>query len=443
MSTITVNTSDLELIRARQSLAASFGSLDAKRPAAWDQFGYRENLTFDDCRMAYERGAVGHGAVHRLLDGCWQILPRIKATGDDKETPWEGKVSAILKAINGWAKLRDFDRRNMVGRYAGLIYRVADGLPLDQPVGTAAKLVDLVPVYEDQLKVMEWHSDSADAENFGKPAMFQYRRRVLNAVDGQGRPDEWQNIHPSRVQLMAEGSVGDFLEGVPVLKAGFNSLVDLEKIGGGSAESFLKNSARSVTFSYDAGATPITIGADGEKTSAKSAHEAQVRALNSNIDAAIVTQGATVGTLQTTVSDPTGAFLLAAKLFAASIRLPFAILFGQQTGVLASDQDKADAVARYKSRQANELTPMLEEFVKRMQAIGAIDRGEFEIYWEDIAAPSDKEKLENAKALAAINTEAFRAGMSGDMPFTSGQIREAAGFDQAPADVVDPMPQPE
>lgn len=432
MPQITVNTSDLEIIRARQSLALG-GSLDAKRPDSWQVYGYPLEVTFAHMLTAYERGGAGHGAVHRLLDGCWQQLPRIKSPASDKETPWETKTAKLLTSIKAWAKLKDFDRRNMVGRYAGLIYRVGDGKALSEPLERAQRLADIVPVYEDQLKVTAWHNDQTQ-ENYGQPAMFQYRTRPDLAGDKQGRPDTWLDVHPSRVQILAEGSTGDMFDGVPLLKAGFNALVDVEKVSGGSAESFLKNSARTITIQYDKDASPTVINADGTQGSVKTAHEDQVRALNRNQDAAMVTQGATAGVLQTTVSDPTGAFQLAANLFSASVQIPFTILFGQQTGRLASDQDKADMQARCKARQALELTPMIEEFVRRMQAASIIEAGEFEIEWPDIAAPSDKEKLENAKAMAAINTEVFNAGMQGEVPFDGVEIRKAAGWrDPAPS----------
>lgn len=66
MAEITVNTSDLA--RARMEHLAEFGmSLDAKRPSAWTEYGYKDSLTIDDYRRAYERGGAGHGAVHELL----------------------------------------------------------------------------------------------------------------------------------------------------------------------------------------------------------------------------------------------------------------------------------------------------------------------------------------------------------------------------------------
>jgi len=423
MQTLITNTYDLQLAR---EAVAGFGSLDTKRPTAWQSYGYPITPTFSEMLQAYERHPAAHGAVHRLLDKCWQSLPRIKSPASDEETPWERRVNAVLRSVSAWAKLRDLDRRNMVGRYAALIYRVADGKSLREPLDRASRLVDLVPLYEDQLRVTMWESDTASS-SYGQPLMYQYQSRRVTTGDNQGQPIEWADVHPSRVQILAEGSVGDMFDGVPLLKAGFNSLVDLEKISGGSGESFLKNSARTLVFQYDRDTAVEVIGENGEKVSVRRAHEQQARALNRNQDSSIVMQGGTASTLQTTTHDPEPSFMVAANLFAASVRIPFTVLFGQQTGRLASDEDKADFAARAKSRQANELTPMLEEFVRRMQAAGIIEAGEFELEWPDVAAPSESEKVDLLKAYTAAMREAFSAGVQG--LFEADELRRVVGFE--------------
>ena len=460
MPEITVNTTDYALRRAREQFLG--GALDAKRPAAWDQYGYPQQVTAEQLRQAYERGGAGHGAVHRILDKCWQERPRIKPEGSEDETPWEKKVEKLFKKRRLWSKLRDLDRRNMVGRYAAIIYRVADGQRLDQPMKTARDLVDVIPLFETQIKVTKWHADPADAENYGKPAMFQYQTRDLAQVgDTQGKPDQWADVHPSRVQILAEGSVGDFFDGVPLLLAGFNHLMDLEKIAGGSAESFIKNAARTLKIVFDPTSNPeaITQNADGTP-SGKSVHQVlqeRADAINRNLDAVIATQGGNIDPLQVQQADPQKPFEVAANLFAASVRLPFTILFGQQTGRLASDQDQRDYSARCQARQQHDLTPMIEEFVQRMQAAGVIEAGEFEVEWPPLDSPGDEEKFATAESMSTINQRAFQSGQG--PVYAASEIRKATGYEEAmpedptlgdpamgeggdPTQTVDPMQQP-
>lgn len=437
---VTVNTDEYmlrQLARAREAtLSGMFGALDNKRPRAWEQYGYPEEVTFTALLKAYERGGPAQGAVHRILDACWQERPRIKQPGADEETQWEKKVGSLFKAVGAWRKLRDFDRRNMVGRYAALVYRVADGLQLREPMGRAQKLVDIVPLYESQMTPTMWDTDQA-SPRYGQPVMYQMRARRPEQIGqtGQaGQPDLQVEVHWTRVQILAEGSVGDMFDGVPLLKAGFNHLVDLEKVSGGSAESFLKNSARTVTLEFEAQANVGAIAATpGETTPTGSALATaindKVKDLNRNTDAALVLQGGKANTLQTTVSDPEPSFTVAANMFSASVRIPFTILFGQQTGRLASDEDRKDFAARCGSRQQNELTPMLEEFVRRMQAAGLIEEGDFEIEWPALDAPTEDDKASLLGKMTAAMQQAAQAGLSQPL-FDANELRGVMDFEE-------------
>lgn len=432
-TTITVNEADL--VRGRTEFLSGFmGSLDAKRPAAWAVYGYPEQVTFDKLLSAYMRGGPAYGAVHRLLDTCWLDNPCIKPPGKDDETPWETQVRQVFDTVDVWEKLQDFDRRNLVGRYAALVYRVADNLPLDQPLLRATELVDLVPLYEDQIKVTAWHSDPADWQRYGMPAMYQMRAKspaALAGGDTQGQPELWLDVHPSRVQILAEGSVGGMFDGVPLLLPGFNSLVDLEKITGGSAESFLKNSARTLTFEYGPDASPQAAVGGGTADEVKQKHDDRAKAINRNQDAAIVTQGAKTGVLQTTTHDPAGAWMAAANTFACAVRIPFTTLFGQQTGRLASDEDKRDMQARGKSRRMRLLNRMIREFVKRMQMCGVLPDGPFVIEWPPLDAPGDKDRAELLKAYASAMQAAAGAQVTEPL-FIADELRKVVGYDPLP-----------
>jgi len=58
-------------------------------------------------------------------------------------------------------------------------------------------------------------------------------------------------VHPSRVVLFCEGSEDDnVLSGIPLLEAGYNKGLDLEKVSGGGAEGFLKNASRQIAVEF-------------------------------------------------------------------------------------------------------------------------------------------------------------------------------------------------
>ena len=441
MPELTINADDLRaLVRSRESLL--YGSLDEKRPRAWSQFGYPETLTPDRLLGAYLRGGPAFRAVHHVLDRCWQEWPRVKLKASDDESTWETRLQGILEKVSAWPKLQDWDRRNMVGRYAGLILRVADGKQLREPLMRASRLVDLVPVYEHQLKVAGWDSGSA-SETFGQPTMWQYRMRTSDRQDTQGKPEQWVDVHPSRVLILAEGAVGDdFFDGIPLLQPGFNALVDLEKVSGGSAESYLKNSAGRMSFIFDKDADPTklvapkTPGAAVTPDDVREAMNDRVHGLHENVDRAIVGQGVKAEILQTQMHDPRGAWEIAANTFAAAVGIPFTILFGQQTGRLASDEDKKADNARCKSRQRNLLTGAVTAVIRRLQACGIVEASDFEVEWAPLDAMGEKDKA----ALLVQYTQANKAyaETTGTPLFDGNELRGVVDFEPNPE--LDDMP---
>ena len=62
--------SDARLARARMGLINPSVGLDAKRSTAWCEYGFKEELTFDDLYKLYRRGGIAYGAVNKLVGLC-------------------------------------------------------------------------------------------------------------------------------------------------------------------------------------------------------------------------------------------------------------------------------------------------------------------------------------------------------------------------------------
>jgi len=403
---------------ARQTLGGIVGrSIDNKRPAAWDTYGYPENVDFDDLYIAYDRTGAGRGAIERINGKCWESLPRIKLDdGKDDVSGFETEIEQLMNddTLQAWSRLIEFDKRGMVGYMSALIYRVADNKKLDEPLDSAQALVELIPCWENEIKPLEWGDENTPERN-GKPIMWSYSANKV--VDSEIEKETYK-IHWTRVQEVKR---------TPTLKAGYNSLIDMAKVSGGSGESFLKNSARTVTIELDKDMDVPTQDEEGNPISMKKIMNEQVRALNNNQDAAMILRGGKVSTLQSQIADPTGPWSVPANEFAASIQVPFTILFGQQTGRLASDQDKQDMAARCTQRRIFEINPMLSEFVRRMQKAAIMPQGVFVIEWDDLGEPSDTEKLDKAQKMVAINKLMFDAG--NEAAFSQEEIRLVAGYE--------------
>ncbi|MDE9544782.1 anti-CBASS protein Acb1 family protein [Xenorhabdus bovienii] len=421
---------------AKRMLYASGGiSGNTKRTNIYSEFGYPEQLRFKEYYNVYERNAVAHAAVHCLLDGCWQDNPTIIDGEEKKESDvtsaWETKVTKLLKPF--WAKIKDADRRNMIGNYSALLIQVRDSKNWSEPVDVTVvsrlkvdAVVNLIPVWEPQLTVAERDQD-IHSDTYGQPKMFNFDERPVGQVEMQG-PAKQLLIHPSRVITLCEGAEsGDIFSGTPLLRAGYNKLLDIEKVSGGSSEGFLKNASRQigVEFEKETDMSSITTAAiQAGYKDLGAALEDKISKLNRGTDSAAVMQAGRLNVLSVAPGDPTPTWEVTAREFCASVQVPFTVLFGTQTGKLAGDKDDATWKVRLNGRRWGFLTQYVTQLITRLWEIGIIEppsSGEVTIAWSDMLAASEQEKIDNMikMAEAALKTQqAF-----GTPAFTPNEVR--------------------
>lgn len=450
---LAVNSLATEMRRANY-LQALGVSGNTKRPTLYQEFGYPEAISFRDFYNIYRRNAAGFAVVHRLLDGCWQDYPVI-VDGDltdkaKKTNEWEAKVTKFMK--KWWPKIKDADRRNMVGRYSALLLQIKDSRDWKEPVdinvvralGESA-LVKLIPVWEPQLTVADWDNDR-QSDTFGQPKMFNFNEQPVGDQDFVG-PLRGEPVHPDRVILFCEGSEDEnTLSGIPLLEAGYNKLLDLEKISGGGAEGFLKNASRQIAVEFSKETDMATLASQAKAAGYDDLGQAmgdKVNKLNRGTDAAAVMQAGQMRVLSVTPGDPGPTWEVTANELAASVQIPFTITFGQQTGRLASDEDKTDWAIRRNTRRNGFLTDRTTAVLQRFWTLGIIDpptKGEVTIQWTDLLAPGEKEKIENMSKLADVVQKT--TGMyGGEAPVTINELRQVIGLEPLPEPKEPPDPE--
>lgn len=407
------------------ALAATVGRLrsmyagvngNTKRTKLWDEFGYPDQVGFEQYYRAYERNAVAHAAVHKLLDSCWVDNPTIidgdQAREATKTTPWEKQVTRLLK--KHWPKIKDADRRNLIGRYSALLIQFKDGrewhLPVDRTLVGQLKeqsIVKLIPAWESQVKPGNFDTDTM-SETYGQPVSFNFNEQPVGD-DGTYGPVRGVTVHPERIIILSEGSEDEnMLSGVPFLRAGYNKLLDLEKVSGGSAEGFLKNASRQLSIAFDSASEMENINRMAKEAGYKDLGEAmndKMTKMNRGTDAALVMQSGQASVLSVAAADPAPTWTVTANEFAASIQCPFTIQFGQQTGRLASDEDKTDWAKRCNGRRWGFMSAVVTAILERFWTLGAIEppaSGEVTLAWSDLLAPSEKEKIANMQAMADV-----------------------------------------
>ncbi|KFA85941.1 anti-CBASS protein Acb1 family protein [Enterobacter sp. EGD-HP1] len=412
---------DARMARARMGLMAPTMGLDNKRHSAWCEYGFPEQVTYENLYALYRRGGIAHGAVEKLVGKCWQTNPEI-IEGDDAdeskdETSWEKNTKKVFtKRL--WRAFAEADRRRQVGRYAGILLHINDSRTWDQPVFRGKSLKKVTIAWAGSLTVSEWVTDQKSAD-YGQPKQWKYVESLPNGGTNQ------RFVHPDRVFIL-----GDYSNGaIGFLEPGYNACVSLEKVEGGSGESFLKNAARQLNVNFEkeidfnnlASLYGVSIDELQDKFNEVAGE------MNRGNDVLMTTQGATVAPLVTAVADPSATYNVNLQTFAASVDIPVKVLVGMQTGERASTEDQKYFNARCQSRRGD-LSFEIEDFSDKLIDLKIIDPvSEKTVIWDDLNEQTGTEKLANAKTMAEIN-QTFQG--SGENPaFSREEIRTAAGYE--------------
>lgn len=413
--------SDRQIEAARRALVT--GGLDTKRQGAWGEYGYPEQLTPGDFFKAYRRHGIANGAVKAVHGTVWKTDPWIieGETQDQKrpETAWERSVKAALPD-DFWQMFAIGDKRRMVGRYAGLILILRDNSALNLPVvKKRVALVRVIPVWQASLRVTEYDTDER-SEKYGQPTMYEYREVLANGQTAN------RKVHPDRVVVL--GDMSD--DAVGFLEPGYNNIVNLEKIEGGSGESFLKNSSRQIHVNFDKDVKldqlAKLVGADGPAGIQDKLNEVN-EGLAKGLDKTLATQGATASALVATVPDPKPHYDINVQTAAASYGVPTKMIVGMQSGERASTEDQKFHNAQCQSIRVRELGREIKAVFRQLQRIQVIEpMGVFTVMWDDLTVPTATERLANAKTMSEINASAVATGTT---IFDDDEIRAAAGYE--------------
>lgn len=381
-------------------------------------FGYPAHIRFFNLWNMYRRFGIAKNVVEIYPDLGWMEAPIIET--NEKVIK---ELEKIDEAIGLWTRIKGLDTRQRVGRYAGMFMRVRDGKTPDQPIeGTLSgpgSLVDMIPLYESQLEVIDTQDD-IKADDYGQPTMYEFRGGTIGARNPDARNSF--NIHPSRIIIASEDSDNGSIYGVSSLESVYNSLMDLRKIIGAGGEGFYKNAAQSIVFDLKDAASAKKNKELLDKFNDQYDDFAKNRSRRS-----MWTPGMEANTLESSLVQPKEFFMNALNDVAAGSKIPATILIGQQTGRLASNEDSRSLLSNVQSRRENFQTVIVRDVLRWLMKFGIIAKADFEIDWTDALALSDNERLDNAGKMATINKDQFTSG--GDVPFSGEEIRKAAGFD--------------
>lgn len=419
--------------RIREYVGQQLGGLDFKRPKAWANYGYKEHLSFDDFYRLWRRGGIARAVVSRTISKCWQTMPEViqGPLEDNKDRPattWERMAAKAIETYHLFEQLKEADQRRLVGGWSALILQVADNKTWEEELtknSTDKRLVRVIPAWAGQLKVSEWDTDEF-SERYGLPVQYSFVEIAVGADLSKSNPAQRTlTIHHSRVVL-----VGD-MHSEPIMEASFNSFVDMEKIQGGSGESFLKNASRqlAINFAKDVDLAPLARSHGVKLSQMQEVFDDITANMNMGVDQSILTQGAEVVPLVATVPDPEEHFAIALQTALAPWMIPTKIVVGNQAGERASSDDKREWAETCQQRRTGDINIMLRDFFGHLLIYGLLKpagKSGISFRWDDLGAATEAERMQKAKDMAEINA---KNAITGEITYPVEEIRDASGHD--------------
>lgn len=392
-------------------------------------FGYPEALNFSLLYGMYQRNGLARAAIDQMAAKTWQDVPCIlEAERDGSQGTRQGETALELEIrqraddLRLWQVLVEADRRSMVGEYAGLILRFADGLAFSDPVGRVpgglGGLVEVIPAWQAQLEVSSWDADER-SDTYGHPLMFQFNEAAVGAKYAVRS----MTVHPDRVIVWSRNGT---IYNDSLLGPGFNDLLTLEKVSGAGGEGFWKNAKGAPVLEVDKDAD-IRAMADAmgvPPAEVADRMNAQVEDWQRGFDKMLMVQGIAAKALPVTLPSPEHFHAIALQQFAASVPIPLKILVGSQTGERASTEDAAAWAQTNHARRQMMVIPNIMALVNRLERVGILPERDWFIDWSDLTEATMAEKVDRAVKMADVNA---KTAPKGEWVFTPDEIREVVG----------------
>jgi len=419
-----MNPKDIIANATQRSLSKMFpGYYGSAKHDHYADYGYPTTLVFEHFHRMYKRNGLAKAGINQTVLKTWQDNPQIWETKEANETPLEMEIRQRFDDLRIWQRVADADRRSLVGGYSGIILRLADSKRFKEPVdrvgGGLDGLVEIIPAWAGQLEVSSWDTDELSVD-YGQPKMFSFNEAAVGDDVNKTRSFE---VHPNRVIVWSEDGT---VHPDSALEAGYNDLLDLQKISGAGGEGFWKNAKRGLTFEIDKEAQlqamADSMGVDLTEVADKIGETADE--FNKGFDSSMLLQGMKVSTLAVTLPSPEHFHAVSLMGFAASIPIPAKVLVGSQTGERASTEDNNTWSKTNMARRSGTVIPTLHVFINRLEQFGILPERDWHIEWSDLTENTASEKADLANKMADTN-----AKMAAEPVYTVGEIRMVTGHE--------------
>jgi hypothetical protein len=327
----------------------------------YDVYGYPKLLDFDFLLGKYQRQDIAGRIVDMPPEALWAYPPAMSDFGGVK-----AKWDAFISKLSLWTSILQADRLCAFGSYA-IIWL---GLPGNQET-PAPKVTDVNSFLYAQayggdasyVRVLSYE-DNTSNPRFGQPVMYQVRVGPWNAM-------QTIRVHYSRLIHIVDKPLQGTIFAEPRLARVYNTLDDLLKVTGGSAETYWLTANRGMQFDVDK-------EMELDETDA-AALQAEVDEFQHQLRRILRTRGVTVKELGSEVADPRGVFDVLMSILASATSIPQRMLMGSEAGQLASEQDRANWAEFIERRRRTFAEPfVLKPILSRLVDLSYLPAGTVE-----------------------------------------------------------------
>ncbi len=396
--TITANTEQIKRIQTlentiiqggllgRAALMSGFGWQYGGDRKVYQALGYPEtDLIFKDYWVKYQRQDIAKAIINRPVDATWRgeigVIDNDDQTTEGFEQAWKDLYNQ-LSLKSAFIRL---DKLASLGKYGVLMLGfddTKDGQELVNPIPPGKhKLIYVKPLSELSAKINTWDTNPASAR-YGLPIIYD-----VTSIGPGGTTTIVLRVHYTRMIHVPGELLESECEGIPVLQAVYNRLLDLEKLVGGSGEMFWRGARPGYKGVVKEGFT-LTVPA-------QESLQAQIDEYEHNLRRFLINEGVDLEALAMQVADPLNHVEVQIQMISAVTGIPKRILLGSERGELASSEDRAGWLELIQSRQSDyaELQ-IIRPFITQCQKYGVLPpamNDEYKVDWPDLFAPSKKE----------------------------------------------------
>lgn len=375
-------------------------------------YGYKTRLSHNDFLFKYVRQDIATRIINAPVEAVWTDRPVIRENkGGIELESWK----TLAQEHNIFPTLTKLDKFAGLGRYAVLLIGLDDGKKLDVPANSSRKnkILYLQPYLERSVRVLEYDTN-VNSPRFNQPLFYEIDTGK-NDDDLLGRPVSATNtpkssiitnklkVHYTRVLHIAENAMENSYFGYSRLQSIYNTLDDLMKITGGSAETYWLASNRGLHIDIDK-------EMDLQDEDAEALTE-EIDEYQHQLRRVLRTRGAKVNSLGGDVVDPKGSFSVQLALLSANTGIPQRVLMGAEAGQLASQQDRANWAVTVDSRISNHAEPnILRPFISKLSELNIlVIPSTYYIDWPDTFKMNPLERAQTSAQMARSAVNVIRA----------------------------------